>query len=112
MTLPETLRRLLPCLALLGISACTATGPPVQEMSDARQAIAAAREAGAVTLASDSLVVAETRLAEAEGQLQDRMYWNAKRLALAAKESAIAALLRSRSLREAGAAATSDAPSP
>ncbi len=111
MTLPETLRRLLPCLALLGISACTATGPPVQEMSDARQAIAAAREAGAVTLAGDSLVIAETRLAEAEVQLQDRMYWNAKKLALGAKESAIAALLHSRSVREAGATATPVVPS-
>ena len=111
MTLPETLRRLLPCLALLGVSACTAMGPPVQEMSDARQAIAAAREVGAATLASDSLVIAETRLAEAEVQLQDRMYWNAKKLAMGAKESAIAALLYSRSLREAGAAATPLAPS-
>jgi len=109
MILPETIRRLLPCLVVLGISACTAAGPPVQEMSDARQAIAAAREAGAATLASDSLVVAESRLAEAEGQLQGHMYWNAKRLALGAKESAIAALLHSRSQREAGAAATPEA---
>jgi len=106
MSLPEILRRLLPCLALLGLTACTAAGPPVQEMSDARQAIAAAREAGAATLASDSLLVAETRLAEAEVQLQNRMYWNAKKLALGAKESAIAALLHSRSLRDAGAVAT------
>jgi hypothetical protein len=111
MTLPETVRRLLPCLALLGISACTAAGPPVQEMSDARQAIAAAREAGAAELASDNLVLAETRLAEAEVQLRQHMYWNAKKLALGAKESAIAALLYSRSLREAGAAAAPVAPS-
>ncbi|MDH4021553.1 MAG: hypothetical protein OEV14_00355 [Gammaproteobacteria bacterium] len=109
--MPETVRRLLPCLALLGISACTAAGPPVQEMSDARQAIAAAREAGAAELASDNLVVAETRLAEAEVQLQQHMYWNAKKLALGAKESAIAALLHSRSLREAGTAAAPAAPS-
>jgi hypothetical protein len=107
----ETRRRLLPCLVVLGISACTAAGPPVQEMSDARQAIAAAREAGAVTLASDSLVVAESRLAEAEVQLQERMYWSAKKLALGAKESAIDALLHSRSVREAGSPATPPAPS-
>jgi hypothetical protein len=112
MTLLKTLRCLLPCLALLGISACTATGPPVQEMSDARQAIAAAREAGAATLASDSLVIAETRLAEAEVQLRERLYWNAKKLALGAKESAIAALLHSRSLREAGTVATPASPAP
>ncbi|MDP2324097.1 MAG: hypothetical protein Q8N51_08715 [Gammaproteobacteria bacterium] len=80
-------------------------------MSDARQAIAAAREAGAATLAGDGLLIAETRLAEAEVQLQGRMYWSARRLALGAKESAIAALLRSRSLREPGAAAIPVQPS-
>lgn len=103
MTLRETFRRLLPCLAMLGIAACAGTGPPVQEMSDARQAISAAREAGAETLAGESLGVAETRLAEAEVQLQGHMYWTARRLALSAKESAIAALLHSRSVRDAGA---------
>lgn len=106
MTLSDTLSRLLPCLVLLGISACTATGPPVQEMSDARQAIAAAREAGAANLASRDLMLAEQRLAEAEAQLQGQMYWSAKRQALGAKESAIAALLSSRSLREAGSPAS------
>jgi len=111
MTFTGSLRHLLSCLVLLAVSACTAAGPPVQEMSDARQAISAAREAGAAELAADSLELAETRLAEAEVQLQDHMYWNAKKLALAAKESAIAALLHSRSQREAGNAATPDAPS-
>jgi len=111
MTFTDNLRRLFFCLSLLAMAACTAAGPPVQEMSDARQAIAAAREAGAAEMAADSLQLAETRLAEAEVQLQDHMYWNAKKLALAAKESAIAALLHSRSEREAGAAATPDSPS-
>ena len=92
---------LLVCSCLLAFAACASTGPPVQEMSDARQAIAAAREAGAATYAGSGLQTAETRLAEAETQLQQRMYWEAKRLPLGAKESAIDALLRSRSLREA-----------
>ncbi|MEZ5564569.1 MAG: DUF4398 domain-containing protein [Gammaproteobacteria bacterium] len=70
-------------------------------MSDARQAIAAAQEAGAEQLDSDALQAAEFKLAEAEVQLQGRMYWNARKLAVGAKESAIEALLRSRSLREA-----------
>ena len=102
MTLPNTRLRLLLCAVLLGAAGC-ATGPPVQEMSDARQAIAAAREAGAATYDNDGLHRAETQLAEAEAQLQERVYWDAKRLAVDAKETAIAALLRSRSLREQGA---------
>ncbi|MEO8225263.1 MAG: hypothetical protein ABI661_10710, partial [Gammaproteobacteria bacterium] len=71
----------------------------------ARQAIAAAREAGAASLATDGLRTAEARLESAETQLNQRMYWDARRLALGAKESAIAALLRSRSLRDADTAA-------
>lgn len=98
--MPNTRVRLLLCVALLG--AC-ASGPPVQEMSDARQAIAAAREAGAATFDDERLRRAETQLAEAEAQLQQRVYWDARRLAVDAKETAIAALLRSRSLREQGA---------
>lgn len=101
MILLNTRFRLLLCAALLGAAGC-ATGPPVQEMSDARQAIAAAREAGAATFDDEGLRRAETQLAEAEAQLQQRIYWDAKRLAVDAKETAIAALLRSRSLREQG----------
>lgn len=103
MTWPNTRFRLLLCAVLLGAAACAATGPPVQEMSDARQAIAAAREAGAATLDNEGLRSAELQLAEAEAQLQQRMYWDAKRLAVNAKETAIAALLRSRSLRDQAA---------
>ena len=72
--------RLFFSLCLLAVGAC-ASGPPVQEMSDARQAIAAAREAGAATYADEGLRSAEARLAEAETQLNQRMYWDAKRLA-------------------------------
>jgi len=104
--------RLLLCSCLLVVAACSTAGPPVQEMSDARQAIAAAREAGAATYADAGLRSAEDRLAEAETQLNQRMYWEARRLALDAKDSAVDALLRSRSLREAGATPTPDAPPP
>ena len=100
MTWPNLRFRLLLCAALLGAAACAATGPPVQEMSDARQAIAAAREAGAATLDNEALRNAEQQLAEAEARLQQRMYWDAKRLAVDAKETAVAALLRSWSLRD------------
>lgn len=80
----------------------------MQEMSDARQAIAAAEEAGASQLDQANLQVAEDKLAAAESQLQGRMYWNARKLAIGAKEAAIAALLHSRSLRN-GATAQPDA---
>lgn len=96
--------RLLVCTGLLAQAACVAS-LPAQEMSDARQAIAAAREAGAAKLAADGLATADARLAEAEHLLQQHMYWSARKLALGAKESAIDALLRSRSLRDQGAAA-------
>lgn len=108
MRYPKTPFRLLSCLCLLAIGAC-ASGPPVQELSDARQAIAAAREAGAATYADEGLRSAEARLAEAETQLNQRMYWEAKRLALDAKESAVDALLRSRELRGSAATAPPEA---
>ncbi len=93
-----------PALAVLvlvpALWAC-AGGPPVQEMSDARQAIAAAREAGAEQLAAERLGEATDSLAAAEQYLQDRVYWAARREAIQAKESALDALLRSRAAREA-----------
>ena len=107
----KSIFRLLLCAVGLAVVACAA-GPPVQEMSDARQAIAAAREAGAATYADAGLQSAEARLAEAETQLTQHMYWEARRLAVDSKNDAIDALLRSRSLREAGAPAAPDAPRP
>lgn len=111
---PNTRFRVLLCAALFGAAGCVVTGPPVQEMSDARQAISAAREAGAATFDSDRLHRAEVQLAEAEAQLQHRVYWDARRLAVDAKETAIEALLRSRSLREEAASpgSTPQAPAP
>jgi len=76
-----------------------ATAPPVQEMSDARQAIAAAREAGADELAAGTLLLAEQALAAAELQLQNGIYRAARRSALNARESAFDALLESRQPR-------------
>jgi len=84
---------------LVLLSAC-ATAPPVQEMSDARQAIAAARQAGAEEYAADQLKEAEAMLAAAEGYLQSGSsngYWSARRAALNAKDTALDALLVSRS---------------
>jgi hypothetical protein len=93
---------------LLALLSGCATEPPVQEMSDARQAVAAAREAGAGQYAPAMLREAEARLSEAEQSLNrgdTAPNWSfARRDALAAKEIALDALLRSREARERDAA--------
>ena len=79
----------LACVAIL--SACSA-GPPVQEMSDARQAIAAAREAGAAEYASGELRDAEDHLDSALRSLSRKDYQQARVDAVEAKNRALAAL--------------------
>lgn len=69
-----------------------ATGPPVQEMSDARQAIAVARQAGAETLAPAELREAESFLVSAQRKLSERNYSQARRDAVQAKNHALVAL--------------------
>jgi hypothetical protein len=96
--------RLSLVMLLIVVSAGCATAPPVQEMSDARQAIAAAREAGAARHVPAMLQEAEARLANAEVYLSrgdSSPNWSfARRDARAAKEIALEALLRSRGARE------------
>ena len=70
------------------VSACE-TAPPVQEMSDARQAIAVAREAGAEAHAAAQLIAAEQFLESAERNLNDEHNADARRDALEAKELAL-----------------------
>ena len=79
------------CLAMTGLGACV-TSPPVQEMSDARQAIAAAEDADADRLAAASLNEARAYLGEAERQLQQEAYGSARMSAVRAKNSAVEAL--------------------
>lgn len=89
-----TVRRILHLLVLASITllaACVA-GPPVQEMSDARQVIRAARDAGVDAGPSTSLDEAEKLLGQAEVQLQRGEYRGARRDALAAREKAAEAL--------------------
>jgi len=74
----------LAMLLLLG-AGCAST-PPVQEMSDARQAVQAAREAHAERYAPISLGEAERLLEEATRQLQVKNYRKARENALAAKK--------------------------
>ena len=68
------------------------SSPPVQEMSDARQAIAAAKEAGAEQSAAEDLRAAEAYLDSAQRKLSERAYAQARRDALQAKSKALVAL--------------------
>lgn len=77
--------------AMLAISACSA-GPPVQEMSDARQAIAVAREAGASEFAPADLREAENFLDSALRNLSRKEYKQARLDAVEAKNKAMTAL--------------------
>jgi len=81
---------------LVGI-ACLAGcgGAPVQEMSDARQAIAAARVAGASERAPADLDAAQAAIARAESHLQAQEYTRARIAALEAKHRASIALANS-----------------
>lgn len=75
---------------LFGLLAGCASAP-VQEMSDARQAIQSARDAGAGRLVPESLGGAERLLNQAEKELELGEFRAARRKAVAAKETAIQA---------------------
>jgi hypothetical protein len=96
----KMLRAPLSLVALL-VAGCV-TAPPVQEMSDARQAISAAEQADATRVAADTLEDARRFLAEAERQLQTEAYGLARMNAVRAKNRAALAL---RSTRTRAAAA-------
>jgi hypothetical protein len=86
-------------------------GAPVQEMSDARQAIAAARAAGAAQVNSPDLYAAEAAIARAEQHLRAQEYTRARLAALQAKRHAGAALVSvQRAEDTAGAPAAAPAP--
>jgi len=89
----ELVRRGVPVALLFLLAAC-GSGPPVQEMSDARQAIAVARQAGAEERAAEQLRAAEELLDRAQQKLSDRAYDEARDNALQAKLKALDALAR------------------
>lgn len=80
--------------AVLMLSGC-ATTPPVQEMSDARQALRAAEEARAPDLAGDTYQRSRELLEQAETRLQQGEYRSARYKAKEAKRLAIEARIRS-----------------
>ena len=77
-----------------------ATSPPVQEMSDARQAIAAAEDADAASLAPTPLEEARRYLSEAEAQIRTRAFGLARTNAIRARNSAVDALQASQAAIE------------
>lgn len=102
------MRRLFPAvLAAMFVAGCA--GPPVQAMSNARQAILAAEQAGAARYAPARLAAAQRWLDDAEFALQshdyDRAQASAARAADAAREASATA-------RAAKAAAPASAPEP
>ncbi len=107
--LAKRLKNFLCAVLVLPVIVATGceTAPPVQEMSDARQAIAVAIEAGAEERAAIHLEAAETYLKRAEEKLSARRFSEARYDAKQAKAKALDAL------REAEASAareTGDAP--
>jgi len=96
-------RRWMALGILFGLAAGCATAPPVQEMSDARQAIASASEAGAADYAAAELEQARSALASAEHHLRSGTYWAARRAAIVAKDAAMSALLHTRAARDKAA---------
>jgi hypothetical protein len=85
--------RLVPYLAaLLGslyLAGCA--GAPVQEMSDARQAVRAAEQAGAEQKAPEQFTAAQELLKEAEGNINRGEYREAREHAVKARMKAIEA---------------------
>ena len=86
-----TMFRVLATIGALLLAGCV-TAPPVQEMSDARQAITAAEQANAERAAADTLADARRFLAEAERQIQEEAYGPARMNAVRAKNRAVLAL--------------------
>lgn len=87
--------------ALLAMAACQTT-PPVQEMSDARQAISAAQDAGAADKAASQFEAAVGFLKKAETALNNREYARARHDAQQAKNKALEALQRSEVEKDSG----------
>ena len=88
----HALRAALFAVLLLVVACQTA---PVQEMSDARQAISVAREAGGPEHAPEEFNAAMEFLKRAESHLDVRRYDDARLAAEQAKQKALDALQRS-----------------
>ena len=90
--------RALLTTATVFVAGCV-TSPPVQEMSDARQAISAAEEAAADRVSAETLADARRLLEEAERLIQEEAYGPARLNAVRAKNRAMAAIRSSEDAR-------------
>ena len=88
----KAVRLWLGAMAVVCLTACISTPPPVQEMSDARQAVEAAREAGAEQYAPQDFQRSVNLLEKAQTTLERGSYKQAKNQALAARRHAMEAL--------------------
>jgi hypothetical protein len=93
------MKHVLAVCVMIVMSACA--GAPVQEMSDARQAVRAAQAAGAEERAPAELAEAQRLIADAQESLQRHEYGQAQDTAVQARRQALRALDIS---REAAAA--------
>jgi hypothetical protein len=84
------LRFLVLIVGMSSLLGCTSA--PVQEMSDARQAIAAARTAGATDGTSPDLFAADAAITRAEHHIAAQEYTRARLAAIEAKHHAAIAL--------------------
>ena len=75
-------------LLILALGAC-ATLPPLQEMSNARQTIAAAKEMSPDAIESKEIQEAERLLSRAERRMEVNLYESARQDALRAQKEAI-----------------------
>ncbi len=89
-TATRLMAKLIPsAFSLLTLTACATA--PVQEMSDARQAIHSAEASGAMQGSSDTLLAARRLLREAQERLEAGAYGEARRYAVDARDAAIKA---------------------
>ena len=79
---------LISIIVLFALSAC-ATLPPLQEMSNARQTIAAAKEMNSNAEQSEKILEAERLLSRAERRMEVNLYEPARQDALRAQKEAI-----------------------
>ena len=91
MHVTKIIRPYLLVALFLSVFATACVSAPVQEMSDARQALQAAEEVGAEREASDRYAAAVDLLRRAEEALNSGDYNRAREQALAAKAAALAA---------------------
>lgn len=78
-------------LGILSVLIVACASAPVQQMSDARQAIVAAEQVGAEQKAVDTYLLAKDLMRQAEDALNRGYYGDAERFALEAKKQALSA---------------------